>query len=77
MLQSVTDLANPKGNAKTAGFTKEEREGFTALLAENFMDTFRELYPDKKDAYSYWSYRSDARSPQQGMVSYFSIWYFS
>ena len=57
------DLANPKGNLKTAGFTKEERDSFTTLLEENkFVDSFRELYPEMKDAYSYWSYHFNARA---------------
>ena len=65
-ITTTTDLANPKSNAKTAGFTKEEREGFGKLLSEGFIDTFRHLYPDKKEAYSYWSYRSNARSRNKG-----------
>lgn len=61
------DLANPKGNRKTAGFTVEEREGFSTLLAENnFTDSFRSLYPEMKEAYSYWSYRSNARVNNKG-----------
>ena len=57
----LSDLANPKGNTKTAGIMKEEREDLGTLLSEGFVDTFRELYPDKEEAYSYWSYRSNAR----------------
>lgn len=49
----------------TAGFTKEEREGFSALLAEGFLDSFRLLYPEKV-AYSYWSYRFNARARNIG-----------
>ena len=49
------DLANPKTNQKNAGFTKEEREGFTQLLSYGFVDTFRKLHPDEK-AYTFWSY---------------------
>lgn len=61
------DLANPKANAnKTAGFTKEEREGFTNLLAAGFVDSFRHLYPDTKGAYSWWSYMGNARSKNVG-----------
>ena len=64
---SYPDLANPKGNRKTAGFTVQERESFGALLAENgFTDSFRFLYPEAKDAYSYWSYRSNARVNNKG-----------
>ena len=62
-----SDLANPKGNLKTAGFTVEERESFSTLLEENkFVDSFRHLYPDKTAAYSYWSYRSNARTNNKG-----------
>ena len=46
------DLANPKTNRKSAGFTDQEREGISNLLAEGFLDTFRHLYPDQTDAYS-------------------------
>jgi len=60
------DLANPKTNRNTAGFTKEEREEFTNLLNEGFIDTFRHLYPDKTGAYSYWSYMGNARSKNVG-----------
>ena len=62
----VTDLANPKGNTKTAGFTKEERDDFTALLKEGFVDSYRHLYPDKTKAYTYWSYRYNARAKNAG-----------
>ncbi|KAL5457388.1 hypothetical protein EMCRGX_G034640 [Ephydatia muelleri] len=63
---SEIDLANPKGNTKTAGFTKEERQDFTALLKEGFVDSFRHLYPDRTKAYTYWSYRSNARAKNTG-----------
>jgi len=60
------DLANPKTNSRTAGFTKEEREEFTNLLNEGFIDAFRQLYPDKTGAYSYWSYMGNARARNVG-----------
>ena len=50
------DLANPKTNKKNAGFTKEERDGFTELLASGFTDTFRHFYPKKEKAYTFWTY---------------------
>jgi AP endonuclease-1 len=50
------DLANPKTNQRSAGFTKEEREGFSKLLSYGFVDTFREKYPEKEGAYTFWSY---------------------
>ena len=48
------DIANPKSNKKSAGFTMEEREGFSDLLSCGFVDSFRCLYPDKKGAYTFW-----------------------
>ena len=56
------DLANPKTNRRNAGFTDEEREGISNLLAEGFLDTFRHLYPDLENAYSWWSYRAGGRN---------------
>ncbi len=56
------DLKNPKTNIGNAGFSYEERGKFDELLAAGFIDTFRELYPDKADAYSWWSYRAAARA---------------
>ena len=60
------DLARPKSNEGSAGFTIEERQDFTDLLAEGFVDSFRHLYPEKEDAYSYWSYRANSRSKNVG-----------
>lgn len=51
------DLANPKTNHMSAGFTDEEREGFTNLLAKGFVDTFRYIHGDVKDIYSWWGQR--------------------
>ena len=56
------DLRNPKTNRKNPGFTDQEREKFTALLDSGFIDTFRHLHPDTTDAYSWWSYRFQARA---------------
>ena len=68
------DLKNPKTNRKNAGFTDEERGKFTALLARGFLDSFRALYPDKTDAYSWWSYRFAARDRNVGWrIDYFLI----
>ncbi|XP_065837951.1 exodeoxyribonuclease-like [Oscarella lobularis] len=68
------DLANAKGNKKTAGFTKEEREGFTALLDEGFTDSFRHLYPDQTGAYTFWSSMKNARGKNVGWrLDYFVI----
>lgn len=60
------DLANPKTNTKNAGFTKEERDGFTDFLADGYVDTYRKLYPDRKDAYTFWSYMNNARAKNIG-----------
>lgn len=60
------DIKNPKANLRNAGFTIEERESFTKLLECGFTDTFRMLYPDLKDAYSWWSYRFKARERNAG-----------
>lgn len=60
------DLKNPKANRKNAGFSDEERGRMTMLLAAGFIDTFRLLYPDKGDAYTWWSYKFDARSRNVG-----------
>lgn len=51
--QNEIDLKNPAANRGNAGFSDEEREDFTKLLDSGFVDTFRNLYPDKKDAYSW------------------------
>lgn len=60
------DLANPKTNTKNAGFTKEEREGMTEFLSDGYVDTFRRLYPDRKDAYTFWSNMHNARAKNIG-----------
>lgn len=61
-----TDLANPKTNKKNAGFTQEERDGMTRLLSLGFVDTFRQLYPDKKNAYTFWTYMGNSRAKNVG-----------
>lgn len=67
------DLKNPKSNHKSAGFSDEEREKFTELLAEGFSDTFRTLYPDKVE-YSWWSYMMKAREKNVGWrIDYFVV----
>ena len=68
------DLKNPKTNRRNAGFTDEEREKFSVLLGEGFVDTFRFLYPDQKDIYSWWSYRFRAREKNAGWrIDYFVV----
>ena len=68
------DIKNPKTNRRSAGFTDEEREKMTALLSSGFTDTFRYLYPDKTGAYSWWSYRFNARANNAGWrIDYFIV----
>lgn len=66
MAHNEIDLKNPATNTRTAGFTQEERDGFTTLLKAGFIDTFRHLYPNQKDAYTYWNYIGNARSRNAG-----------
>ncbi|MCR5090707.1 MAG: exodeoxyribonuclease III [Oscillospiraceae bacterium] len=68
------DLKNPKNNVGNPGFSNEERAKFTELLSAGFTDSFRWLYPDKTDAYSWWSYRTAARSRNAGWrIDYFVV----
>ena len=66
------DLKNPKTNRGNAGFTDEERGKMTELLQAGFTDSFRYLYPDKTDSYSWWSYMGKAREKNVGWrIDYF------
>ncbi|XP_052866734.1 recombination repair protein 1 [Anopheles cruzii] len=68
------DLANPKTNRKSAGFTQEERDGMTQLLSYGFVDTFRKLYPERKAAYTFWTYMGGARAKNVGWrLDYFIV----
>lgn len=68
------DLKNPKTNRMNAGFTDEERGKMTELLDAGFIDTFRYFYPEKKDIYSWWSYRFKAREKNAGWrIDYFIV----
>lgn len=68
------DLKNSKSNVGNPGFSDEERGKFQELLDAGFVDTFRYLYPDKTDAYTWWSYRAQARSKNVGWrIDYFLI----
>ena len=60
------DLANPKPNIGKHGFTDEERAGFQAFLDAGFVDTFRAAYPDKTEAYSWWTHWANARARNVG-----------
>ncbi len=68
------DLKNPASNRGSAGFSDQERESFTALLASGLTDTFRFLYPDKTGAYTWWSYMFKARANNAGWrIDYFLV----
>lgn len=66
------DLKNPKTNRRNAGFTDEERAKMTELLTAGFVDTFRYFYPDRTDAYTWWSNFGNARAKNVGWrIDYF------
>ena len=68
------DLKNPKSNRGNAGFSDEERGKFSQLLDSGFTDSFRYLYPDLEGAYSWWSYRFQARAKNAGWrIDYFVV----
>ncbi len=68
------DLKNPKTNRFNAGFSDEERQKMTDLLGSGFVDSFRYLYPDKTDAYTWWSYMFQARERNIGWrIDYFIL----
>ena len=68
------DLKNPKTNIGNPGFSYEERAKFTELLEAGFTDSFRWLYPDRENAYSWWSYRAAARARNVGWrIDYFVV----
>ena len=68
------DIKNPKSNRMNPGFSDEERAKMTQLLGSGFTDTFRYLYPDKTGAYSWWSYRFNARKNNAGWrIDYFIV----
>ena len=66
------DLKNPSTNHQNPGFTDEEREKMSEMLSAGFTDTFRYFYPDKAEAYSWWSYRFQSRERNTGWrIDYF------
>lgn len=68
------DLKNPKQNRMNAGFTSEEREKFGCMLEAGFIDSFRYLYPNKEDAYTWWSYMANSRAKNVGWrIDYFLL----
>lgn len=71
---SEIDLKNPQSNHKNAGFTDQEREKFGNVLQNGMIDTYRYFYPDQTEAYSWWSYRFNARSRNAGWrIDYFMV----
>jgi exodeoxyribonuclease III len=60
------DLARPKANTHSAGFTEEERRDMSAALAAGFVDTFRHFNPDVPHKYTYWGYRHNAHARNLG-----------
>ena len=74
MAHQEIDLKNPKTNRNNAGFTDDERNKFTQLLEAGFIDTYRFLYPDTTDAYTWWSYMARARDRNIGWrIDYFLV----
>lgn len=68
------DLARPKANVKNTGFLPEERDWIDKFLNEDLVDSFREAYPEQKDAYSWWSQRAGAREKNIGWrLDYFLV----
>ena len=68
------DLKNPKTNTRNAGFTIEERDQFTELLAAGYVDAYRYLYPEQTEAYTWWSYMFQARAKNAGWrIDYFVV----
>ena len=68
------DLKNPKSNRGNAGFSDQERDKMRELLASGFVDSFRYLYPEQTEAYSWWSYRFKARERNAGWrIDYFLV----
>ena len=67
------DLARPKPNYnKSAGYMQEEIDGMDRYTQGGFVDTFRHFFPEKTDAYSWWSYRAGARERNVGWrIDYF------
>lgn len=68
------DLKNPSSNHHNAGFSDQERNKMTELLSHGYIDTFRYLYPDKNDAYTWWSYMFKSRERNAGWrIDYFIV----
>jgi len=64
--QTAIDLHNPKANQTSPGYTPEERQWFSDLLADGYLDSFRQLHPEAPHHYSWWSYRAGSRARNVG-----------
>ncbi|MGI4740234.1 MAG: exodeoxyribonuclease III [Janthinobacterium lividum] len=64
--QTAIDLHNPKANQQSPGYTPEERQWFSDLLADGYLDSFRQLHPEAPHHYSWWSYRAGSRQRNVG-----------
>ena len=74
MAHEEIDIKNAKSNRRNAGFTDEERGKMTLLLQDGFADAFRELNPERADAYTWWSYMANARARNIGWrIDYFIV----
>ena len=74
VVHNEIDLYNPEKSKKSAGFTKEERECFSKILSDGYTDSFRYLYPDAKEAYTWWSNFHNARERNMGWrLDYFVL----
>ena len=68
------DLARPQENEESTGFLPEERAWIDEVVRHGYVDTFRALYPNKKDSYSYWDIKTRARDRNVGWrLDYFFI----
>lgn len=68
------DLARPKQNRMSAGFSDEERAGFDQIVDAGFIDSFRHFHPEEPEHYSWWSYRGGARGNNVGWrIDYFCV----
>lgn len=68
------DIKNPAANKNNAGFTQGERDKLTELLQSGFTDSFRHLYPERREAYTWWSYMANARDRNIGWrIDYFLV----
>jgi len=68
------DLARPKENEKISGFLPEEREWIDEVINDGYVDVFRNLYPNKKEVYTYWDQKTRARERNVGWrIDYFFV----